>query len=277
MKTYIFFDAEFRSDLEAHGRYRGMERLEAVANPFEYRERHTADCRVNPRWCFKRMVAASWLVAVEDEDGQLTPLRMKTVGQPEVDEAGILRELFSDFRLYGKFAQIVTWGGNTDIPLIRLAAMEYGIRLPEHMRGAEHTPMNTGWHFDLMFPVCGGYRGRERLHMAEVAARLSVPAKLVCRPDDVADLIQRGKWSQVKAVAEGDVLTTALLFVRYQNMLGGPDPFRFDNQLCSYVRDYRDYREYREDLLEWCEARRAEMMRDVFARANAECAIGPFG
>ena len=214
----VVLDAELAYDREAHARYLAAERFVpadvAHLSPQDLR----TDPRVTPRWPCKRITALSWLVMTEAEDG-LRPVRLETRGLPEQDEAAVLKVFLTDMEQLGRI-QIVTWGGfHNDLPQILVGAMDAGLRLPPNLARLQ-TPWarDASGHLDLCTEMSGG---GARAHLAEVAARLRVPAKLTCRPDLVSRLMQQGKWSAVRSVCEGDVLTTAALLMRWRHLAGG--------------------------------------------------------
>lgn len=208
MTTFIIFDVEYRVDHEAHGRYLAAERTEPDAPDLFDR-----DPRATPRWPFRRPVAISWMTLAPDGDGIPTPVTMRTVGSPEQTEGEMLRAFFADVSSVGQLV-LVSWGGAaTDIPQILMAAARHGIALPECLQPfARPFDMRGRCHTDLMLAMA---HGAARVHLAEMAAAMDIPVKPVGAPTAVAGYIEAGKWSLVKATAEADVLTTALVLAHH--------------------------------------------------------------
>ena len=115
-----------------------------------------------------------------------------------------------------------------------------------------------------MSEMCGGAKSA---HLAEVAAKLGVPAKITCRPDQVSKLMDQGKWSSVKAVAEGDVLSTLMLLMRWRHLLGGSvSALEATQRLTSFVSEHLSHRPYAAD---W-ERYGAEALRQAFTLEAAK-------
>ena len=260
----VVLDAECRYDHEAHGRYLAAERFSpADVADLDPRDRRY-DPRVTPRWPCQKIVTLSWLVLTDGDDG-LRPVRMETRGCPEFDEAGIVAAFLADMAQLGR-VQLTSWGGfHADMPRIMLAAVAAGLHLPPSLAGL-HSPWRreASGHCDLMSEMCGGAKNA---HLAEIAAKLGVPAKITCRPDQVSSLMAQGKWSSVKAVAEGDVLSTALLLMRWRHLLGGSvSTLEATQRLTAFVAEHLSHRSYAAD---W-ERYGAEVLRQAFALEAAK-------
>lgn len=250
----VVLDAELAYDHEAHARYQMAERfLPTDAAHLSPREMRT-DPRVTPRWPCHQITTLSWLVMTEAEDG-LRPVRLETRGLPEQDEAAALRAFFADMEHLGH-VQIVTWGGfHTDLPQILTGAIDAGLRLPPSLMGLQSPwRRNASGHLDLCGEICGG---AAPAHLAEIAARLGIPAKLTCRPDLVSRLMQQGKWAAVRSVCEGDVWTTAALLMRWRHLSGGTASVLeatrrltgFVGEHCAHRSYAADWQKYGDDLL----------------------------
>jgi hypothetical protein len=250
----VVLDAELAYDHEAHARYQASERFlpadGAHLSPRELR----IDPRVTPRWPCHRITTLSWLVMTEAEDG-LRPVRLETRGLPEQDEAAALRAFFADMEQLGH-VQIVTWGGfHNDLPQIMIGAMDAGLRLPSSLTGLQSPwRRSASGHLDLCGEICGG---AAPVHLAEIAARLGIPAKLTCRPDLVSRAMEQGKWSAVRSVCEGDVLTTAAVHMRWRHLSGGTaSVLEATRRLTGFVAEHcahrsygADWQKYGDDLL----------------------------
>jgi len=268
----VVLDAECRYDHQVHGRYLAAERCTPadIADLHPRERRH--DPRATPRWPCQQIVALSWLVLTDGDDG-LRPIRMETRGCPEQDEAGIVAAFLADMEQLGR-VQLISWGGfHADVPQILLAAAAAGQKLPTSLT-ALHSPWRreASGHCDLMTEMCGGAKPA---HLAEVAAKFGVPAKLTCRPDQVSLLMGQGKWSSVKAVAEGDVLTTTLLLMRWRHLLDGSvSTLGATKRLTTFVAEHcahqpyaADWRRYGDDLLAAAFAAEARNLKTFVASA----------
>lgn len=246
-KQYLVLDAEYRIDHDAHARYQAVERYD----PADDAIRSPRDEKVTPRWCFKRMVAASWLLLAPADDHVLAPVRLTTIGLPEADERAVLSGLFESVSAIDGDFDIVTWGGaSSDLPQMLVGAMAEGMTLPNALRPLAE-PFNNRHrrHVDLMLAVGGG---AARVHMAEVAAALGIPAKPVGSPGAIAGFVAQGKWSMVKSTAEADVFTTALILARYLSLTTPGGAFGVADRIASlaaaqvhrpYAAEFAAYRD----------------------------------
>lgn len=263
----VVLDAECAYDHEAHGRYLAAERCTRadIADLHPRDRRH--DPRATPRWPCRRITTLSWLVMTEAEDG-LRPVRLETRSLPEQDEASILKSFFDDMEQLGS-VQLVTWGGfHTDLPQILIAAMDAGLRLPASLAGLM-TPWrrDASGHLDLCTEICGG---ATPAHLAEVAARLNIPAKLTCRPNLVSQLMEHGKWSSVRSVCEGDVLSCAALLMRRRHLSGGSTSvFEAMRRLTGFVVEHCDHRSYAADWRRYGEQLFHDVMTSETAKLDA--------
>lgn len=263
----VVLDAEMAYDMAAHRRYQASERFDPTdAEQLSVREQRN-DPRITPRWACQYITTLSWLVMIDGDDG-LRPLRLETRGLPEHDEAAVLTAFLSDMEALGT-VQLVTWGGfHADIPQMLMGAMAAGLRVPGRLK-----KLLSPWqraasgHLDLLTEICGG---ANPVHLAEVAARLGIPAKLTCRPDLVSRLMERGKWADVRSVCEGDVLTTAAILMRWRHLAGGGmSALEGTQRLTTFVAEHCSHRTYAAD---WIRFGR-EAMREAFAIEALKMAV----
>lgn len=262
MTTYIVLDTERRYDRLAHARYQQSERFDPDTMSGDYKPEHALN---TPRWVLHELTAVCWM-ALSDEGEALSPVYMRSIGLPETDEKAALKALFEFIAMIEGEVKMVTWGGAiAEVPMILAAASTHQLVLPPRLRPlAEAGFRHDHPHIDLMHRFCGQ---AQRVHLAEFAARLEIPAKITCRPDQVSRLMEQGKWAAVKAVCEGDVLTTAALLARYLHMIGkAPTPLITDLGLCRYVRQNLGHREFAVDYARW----EARQQIAAFAKAEVE-------
>lgn len=155
------------------------------------------------RWPFKRVVAAT-VMTLSVEHGLLQVEHFKTFTGS--DEGRLVSLLFAYLNERNSY-RLVTWGGlNTDIPVLRIAAMEHGLKLPVQLRPQARD--RRGWmHLDL----CKEMQAGEYVHLSEVATRLSIPTKFAGCAASIPELIRQGNWCAVGWVCEADVVTLACL------------------------------------------------------------------
>lgn len=249
----VVLDAEVFYDHAAHARYQAAERFDPADLSGLPARKVAKDPRVRPRWPCHRITTLSWLVLSDGDDG-LHPHRLVTVGMPEAGEAAILARFFTDVGRLGDNIRLVTWGGHhSDMPQILLGAMAAGLQLPGNLLGllSPWRREATG-HIDLSSRV---YGGADAVHLAEVAAALRIPAKLTCKPTEVSLRMKQGKWSNVRSVAEGDVLTTAMILMLWRH-LSGESLSRLESvqRLARFVAEHCAHRDYAQAWADFAQA-----------------------
>ena len=192
---YIIFDCEFAVDRPLYERYR-----RADPDP--------APCR----WPMKRVMSVS-VMAVSVSGGQLTVTAFKSFSSK--DEDRVLLPFFA-FLAERPNHKLVTWGGVfTDVHVLRLAAMEYGLKLPAQLRISDRS---RHVHLDLCIALKGG--SGDYVHLSEVAARLNLPCKIAGLASHVARWANYGDFRSIEHVSEADVVTTAMLLASYLDAQG---------------------------------------------------------
>lgn len=191
-KTYIVFDLEFRWDRDAYAAY-------CVADG------ENASPKI--RWPFDKIAAASWMMMRfrgHDAVPEITaPVIMaaNTSSEREMVEA-----LFAALDAEPN-AVLVSWGGeNRDYPVLRRCAAAYDLRLPLQIsRSRPYDPARL----DLCMATSVGGKP---VHLPELAAALSIPAK-PSQSNSIGRLIEQGKWPLVRQQVLADVLSTSVLAV----------------------------------------------------------------
>lgn len=207
------------------------------------------------RWPFRRVCAAALLTFSVDEDDLFEFGHLDSfVGD---DEAGLLRALFDRLQFLPDH-QIVTWGGlSCDLLVIRMSAMEHGLRLPRQL---VHGARDHGrWlHRDLAVEFKGG--GGSYVHLSEIACRLKLPVKFADKASQVPLLLANGKLKRLVGIAEADVVTTALALCAHLAIHGELVGAKVAQALIMQrVADLRPEAKYRDYLLRvagriWAEA-----------------------
>lgn len=252
-RCYVVLDLESAViDDAGHQRYRAMERW-TPADAESARSRRgyevSKDPLLTPRWPFQTVVALSAMVLVEHCDGNLELARFDTFNAPRLDEKGVIASLFHLLAQLPPGAEMVTWAGAShDLPLIILAALRNGVPLPKGWGWLAFCGDGRGNHIDLCRVLTGGSK-MKLVHMAEYLAALSVPAKLTAPPFAVASLIAAGDFGSLEEVVEGDVISTALLLVRWRSLLDSRAQFDVvEDRLLRQVEEQRPGRAYQAAL-----------------------------
>jgi hypothetical protein len=116
-------------------------------------------------------------------------------------------------------------------------------------------------HLDLMLATCGA---AGRCHMTEMAAVLGIPAKPIGAPTAVAGYIGSGKWSLVKATAEADVFTAALILVHHLGLTAPGGLFGAKDRIAAFAAA-QTHRGYAAEFA----AYRERLLADAFTEARA--------
>lgn len=241
--TYIVFDLEFIFDREGHARFMQDEPVGTTRSIL---------------WPFKHVVTASAMVVrVTSDEGErrLSVERFQTFGRPEQDEREIVGRLFGMIE-DEPHAVVVTWGGAAmDLPVLRAAALNHGLRLPTQLHGsARHYRQPERRHLDLGISLKGDAK---YVHLAEIALRIGVPTKMAMGANEVGAAAERGKWSLVKEQAEADTITTALLLGRHLISIGAVDSTAWgtDSAIVLPVLLSHQHRSYAATLRTWLDGR----------------------
>jgi hypothetical protein len=192
---FIVLDCEFLNDLPLYERYR-----RADPNP--------ARCR----WPMKRVVSAS-VMALEVRGSQLEVTAFRSFSGPSEDR--LLMQLFA-FMEERKTHKLVTYAGvSTDVPVLRVAAMEHGLKLPMQLR---YSDRSRHVHLDIAVAMKGGHG--DYAHMSEIAARLRTPCKLAGLASSVPYWFERGNFRAIEHISEMDVVSTGLILADYLAVQG---------------------------------------------------------
>lgn len=168
----------------------------------------------------KRIMAASVFEIAFDDEGRVTCGMLATWNEHDWgDEETIVRELFTFLRAR-EDSVVLTYGGlGTDIPILQLAAMEYGIAVPPQL---EDRPGRKGprTHLDLgLMLKCGG---RSWFHLSQVALRMGIPLGLVAAKAHVPQPCQPEAWQSLSHHVELDTLVLALAWIGWLVSQGKP-------------------------------------------------------
>lgn len=202
-KKYLALDLE----------YSWCENLYAAHKSFDpTSDRHAA--------VVKRIMAASVFQIAFDDEGRVSCGTLATWNEfGWGDEESIVRELFMFLRAH-EDSVVLTYGGlATDIPILQLAAMEYGIAVPPQL---EDRPGRKGprTHLDLgLMLKCGG---RSWFHLSQVALRMGIPLALVSAKAHVPQPCQPEAWRSLSHHVELDTLILALAWIGWLVSQGRP-------------------------------------------------------
>lgn len=190
-KTFLALDAEFHWDEHLFEAHRAIDRKSdrrAVA--------------------VKRVMAAAVFQFTIDDEGRVSTGEICSWSERDWgDEEGVVSQLFDYLRAHGN-TPILTFGGlATDVPVLVLAAIAHGLRLPPQLIDQ---PGRKGPrpHLDLALQLKGG--GRTWSHMSQVLLRMGVPEPLVAAKPTVLRPNTVEEWQSLRDHVELDCLLLAM-------------------------------------------------------------------
>lgn len=189
---YLVLDIEFIDSEELYAKYRRIDPRPA--------ER---------RWPFRKVVAVSVMTLAID-GVCLEPTGFKSFSGP--DEPRLLNELFAYMREHGDH-RLVSWAGlSCDVPILRIAAMASGTKLPPQLTDNRRLRDGTFEHIDLakVMKSDAAYA-----HLSEIATRLAVPVKMSGSSMAIPDLVSRSQFRALEWLAESDTISTSLVLAAY--------------------------------------------------------------
>tara|TARA_R100001129_G_scaffold135951_3_gene97435 strand:+ start:5822 stop:6580 length:759 start_codon:yes stop_codon:yes gene_type:complete len=191
IRSYFALDCEFHWDQELHEAHRAMDR--------KSKRRAVAVKKV--------MAAAVFQFSIDDE-GRVSTGEVASWNEYDWgDEEAVVTQLFDHLRAHAD-KPIVSFGGlATDIPVLLLAGLAYGLRLPPQLidqpgrRGARP-------HLDLGLQLKGG--GRTWSHLSQVLLRMNVPFNLVAAKPEVRRPVNADTWKSLRDHVELDCLLLSI-------------------------------------------------------------------
>ena len=202
MKHYVAFDCEYVWDehlFEAHRAIDTRSERRAIA--------------------VKQVIAISAYAFSIADDGQLTiGVHSTWTSHTWGDEAAVI-ERFCDFLHFRPDHSVIGFGSlAVDLPIVTMAAMAAGLRLPEQLRDCAGR-----WdkrHVDLGMLMKG--RGKTWTHLSQLAIRLGIPASLLAAKSDVPIPTSSEKWVALGDHVTLDALLLALVWSAWLATQGEP-------------------------------------------------------
>ena len=156
----------------------------------------------------KRVMAASVFEFSVDSEGRVATGEVASWTEHDWgDEQAVIAQLF-DYLGARADTPVLTFGGlATDIPVLVLASMAHGLRLPPQLldRPGRKSPRP---HLDLCLMLKGG--GRTWSHLSQVLLRLGVPEELMVAKPNISRPRQDTEWAALRDHVELDCLLLAL-------------------------------------------------------------------
>ncbi|MCC5795553.1 MAG: 3'-5' exonuclease [Chromatiales bacterium] len=184
-----------------------------------------------------RVVAIS--VVLRSRDG----LRVWSLGEPDSDEAELVRRFFDGIDRYSP--ELVSWNGSGfDLPVLHYRGLLHRVQAARYWEQGDHDRefrynnyLNRyHWrHVDVM-DVLSAFQSRARAGLDQVATMLGFPGKMGLKGDKVWEMFLAGEIDTIRNYCETDVLNTWLVYLRLQYMRGLLDDESLDAEL-AMVRD----------------------------------------
>lgn len=189
--SYIALDAEFCWDEDLHKAHKAMD--------------PKSDTRAV---AIKRVMAAAAFSFAIDDEGRVSVGETRSWTERDWgDEEGVVSQLF-DYLRAQEDKPVLTYGGLAmDIPVLLLAGMAHGLRLPPQLIDL---PGRKGPrpHLDLGLMLKGG--GRTWSHLSQVLLRMGVPFALVASKPGVRRPASKGAWWALRDHVELDCLLLSI-------------------------------------------------------------------
>lgn len=222
----LAFDIETIPDVATGRKLYGLEGLsdkETAQAMFARRREQTGESEFL-RHHLHRVVAISAVLRRENS------LAVWSLGEPESDEAELLRRFFDGIERYTP--TLISWNGcSFDLPVLHYRCLLHGISAPRYWETG-NDDQSFRWnnylsryherHTDLM-DVLSSYQPRASVPLDEMAQLLGFPGKLGRHGSEVWDQFQAGKIGEIRDYCETDALNTYLVYLRYELMRGRLD------------------------------------------------------
>jgi len=222
----LAFDIETIPDVATGKRLYGLDGLsdqDVAQAMFAKRREQTGDSEFL-RHHLHRVVAISAVLR------QGETLRVWSLGEPESDEAELIRRFYDGIERYTP--TLVSWnGGGFDLPVLHYRALLHGISAPRYWEtGADDQSFRFNnyisryheRHTDLM-DVIAYYQPRASAPLDEVAQMLGLPGKLGMHGAEVWGQFLAGRIGEIRDYCETDALNTYLIYLRFELMRGNLD------------------------------------------------------
>jgi predicted PolB exonuclease-like 3'-5' exonuclease len=155
------------------------------------------------------------------DDTGYAPRRLACLSGAEVTQLDTFASMLT------RKPRVVTWGGRRfDLPVIVARCMVYGTPLPDYF-GARPVDYRYRYqrnaHLDLSDWV-SDHGAAQRASLDVTAKSLGLPGKTDTTGADVADLWAAGEHERVRSYCLQDVVTTALVLLRFELVTGDLTP-----------------------------------------------------
>ncbi|MXP29296.1 hypothetical protein GRI58_10735 [Porphyrobacter algicida] len=159
-----------------------------------------------PAWPLHQLVCASTLIVERDRDGRLN-FNVETYSRSMMGERAIVASVE---RTIEKAFEVQTFNGaGFDIPVLLNRSAITGEPAPTIAKLHAQPRFRQGVHVDFLQEMAG-YGAAPRFRLADACANFGIPVKIDTSGEQVADLVERGEWTQIENYCETDVVATWL-------------------------------------------------------------------
>lgn len=169
-------------------------------------------------------------------------LRVWSLGEPQSDEAELIRRFFDGIERYTP--TLVSWNGcGFDLPVLHYRALKHGVSASRYwetgtddqsFRWNNYVNRYHERHTDLM-DVLSSYQPRAAAPLDDIALMLGLPGKMGRSGAEVWDQYLAGRVQEIRDYCETDALNTYLVYLRFELMRGNLDEPRWRAE-CERVR-----------------------------------------
>lgn len=217
-KTYLALDAEFYWDEKL---YKTHQAMDPKSN------RHAI--------AVKRVMAAAVFQFTIDDEGRVSTGEIGSWSERDwVDEEGVVGKVFDYLRAHDD-KPIITYGGlATDVPILLLAGIAHGMRLPLQLidQPGRRGPRP---HLDLGLMIKGG--GRTWTHLSQLLLRMGVPFELVSAKPSVPRPASAAAWQNLRDHVELDCLLLAIAKIGWL-VAQGTDGLRLEPAIVTLIEGF---------------------------------------
>lgn len=215
---FTFYDIETAWDLDLHESYRRID--------------PRAKSRV--RMASRRVFAAAAFDVTLCQEGTISCDRLKSWTEySHGDEEAVVRSLFDHLRFRPDHIACAFGSVAMDLPILTLAAMEFGLTLPTQFLQRQPNTKHFGPirpHLDLGLQLKA--TGKTWNHLSEVLLRLGLPATLMVGKKRVAFPSNDDGWLAARAHCELDTALLAVATMAWQRTQG---QCNLDPKVASFV------------------------------------------
>lgn len=183
------------------------------------------------------------VVAISIAFRSTNDFKIWSLGGEAAGEAELIQRFYDGLDRYTP--DLVSWNGSGfDLPVLHYRALRHGIAARRYWETGDED-QSFRWnsylgrfhwrHIDLM-DVLSGYQHQNRASLNDVAVLLGFPGKLGVSGEDVFGFFSQGDIASVRNYCETDVLSTYLIYLRFEMMRGRLDAKAFDRE-CELVRN----------------------------------------